>query len=474
MPVGALADRAAVAGQLRNLAAEPGLASRRDELSALADALQGIGGGDVEPWTELDLLDAYARPESVHALRTAPPDRAFWGWLEAGIGALVFLPLLLTWYALSEATSAYEALIGEEPKAAARPFLQLWQTGFEGRLTGWSTFGDVAVYASWAIVLLFALTLVHGFRRAHEDRREAGADRSAAELLARLVPVLTRAQLLLNDKRLTSPARFTGELSKAAASLGQLVVQASQTQERLTAAAASVGSSVESAERRLAGVDAAVQPLESAARRIETAVTRGGGEVGKALDGVTAVNGEVRDVLDRAGERVEDSVHTLGAAQRSFTTATEVATDVSARVLDRLTEVTEQTAKAVAGSQEAAVRLSEQTRALRETADRFADLVDALARSGAAFGARTGGADRPAALAAYGNGHDRGHEPEDRAPDWWTLDPDGRVPSRRRAPDHPEGTGGTAGSGGTGRPGDKGSPGGTGSPGSPDRAADVQ
>ncbi|MEU0688422.1 methyl-accepting chemotaxis protein [Streptomyces uncialis] len=469
MPVGALADRAVVARQLKLLAAEPGLAARHDELIALADALRGRG--DVEPWTELDLLDAYARPESVHALRIAPPDRAFWGWLEAGIGALVFLPLLLTWYALSEATSAYEALIGEEPKAAARPFLQLWQTGFEGRLTGWSTFGDVAVYASWAIVLLFVLTAVHGVRRAREDRREAGADRTAAALLARLVPLLTQAQLHLNKQRLTSPARFTGELSRAAVSLGQLVVQASQTQERLTAAAASVGSSVESAERRLAGVDAAVQPLEGAARRIETAVTRGGGEVGKALDGVTAMNGEVRDVLDRAGERVEDSVHTLGAAQRSFTTATEVATDVSARVLDRLTAVTEQTAKAVAGSQEAAVRLSEEARALRETADRFAELVDALARSGAALGARAGGADRPAAMAAYGNGHDRGHEPEDRVPDRWTLNPEGRVPSRRRAADRPEGTGG---SGGTERPTGTGGTGDTGSPGGPDRAADVQ
>ncbi|MFF2021776.1 methyl-accepting chemotaxis protein [Streptomyces sp. NPDC058171] len=381
MPVGVLADRSAVAGQLRYLADQPGLARRRDELSTLADALQGVGDSDLEPWTELDLLDAYARPESVHVPDGDDGRRGLWGLLEAVLGALVFVPLLLTWIGLTRASSAYEGLIGADPKMAARPFLQLWQTGFEGRLTGWSTFGNVAMLATGAIVVLLVLTTVHGIRRAREDRREAEAQRTADDLLARLVPVLTKAQLLLNEEKLTSPARFTSELSKAAGSLGSLVRRSATTQKELTAAASVVGEAVDSAEQRLAGVEAAARPLEEAAHRIETAVRTTGGDVGKALDGVRTVNGEVRDALGRAGERVEDSVHTLGAAQRSFTTATEVATDVSARVLDRLGEVTEDTARAVAGSQEAAKRLAEEARALRETAERFAELVEVVAEA---------------------------------------------------------------------------------------------
>ncbi|MER5490061.1 methyl-accepting chemotaxis protein [Streptomyces sp. NPDC002490] len=381
MPVGALADRTAVATQLRDLADRPALAPRRDELTTLADALQGLGDSDLESWAELDLLAAYARPESVRVPAAEPdgPERAVWGVLEAVLGTLVFVPLLLTWIGLTRASSAYEALIGADPKMAARPFLQLWQTGFEGRLTGWSTFGNVALLATGAILVLLVLTAVHGLRRAREDRREAAAQRTAEDLLARLVPVLTRAQLLLNDERLTAPGKFTGELSKAAGSLGSLVRRAASTQKELTAAATVVGEAVDGAERRLAGVDAATRPIEQAVGRVEAAVRTAGDGVGKALDGVRTVNGEVRDALGAAGERVEDSVHTLGAAQRSFTTATEVATDVSARVLDRLGEVTEETARAVAGSQEAVRLLSDEARALRAAAERFADLVEVLA-----------------------------------------------------------------------------------------------
>ncbi|MFF3753497.1 methyl-accepting chemotaxis protein [Streptomyces sp. NPDC002018] len=407
MPVGALADRATVAKQLRDLADQEELAARRDELRSLADALQGLGDGDLEPWTELDLLQAYARPESLSAMSRDDSQRPLWGRLEAALGALVFVPLLLTWFGLTKATSAYEALTGADPRMAARPFLQLWQSGFEGRLTGWFTFGHVASAATAVIALLFLLTAAHGARRAREERQEVAAQRVADDLMARLVPLLTRTQLLLNEERLSSPGRFAAELSAAAVTLGRLGDKAVKAQKHLVTAASTVGEAVEGAERRLAGVDTAVRPLEDAATRIETAVRVNGGEVGKAvasladplrstgeqmasavsgsgvmvrqaLEDVRAVSGEVRDTLGQAGERVEDSVHTLAAAQRSFTTATEVASDVSGRVLDRLTEVTEETAKAVATSQQAVSRLDAQTQALHEAAARFAELAAAL------------------------------------------------------------------------------------------------
>lgn len=404
MPVGAVADRSMVAKQIRDVADQPGLASRRDELRLLADALQGHSSSALEPWTELDLLHAFARPESLSAIVRDEPRRQFWSWLEAVLGALVFVPLLLTWFGLTKASSAYEALIGSDPKMAARPFLQLWQSGFEGRLTGWFTFGHVAGTATGAILLLFLLAAAHGARRAQNDRRETAAQHAADNLMAQLVPILTRAQLVLNEQRLSSPVRFAAELTGAAATLGRLGDKAIRTQKHLASAATTVSDAVDSAERRLADVDGAVRPLEEAAARIETAVRTNGTEVGKAmsslaapleaagqrveaavngsgvmvrqaLEDVRGLNGEVRDALGRASERVEDSVQVLAASQRSFTTATEVATDVSAQVLDRLAQVTEETARAVAASQQAVLRLDDQTRALREAAERFAELV---------------------------------------------------------------------------------------------------
>lgn len=393
MPVGALADRRAVAQQLRDLAEQPGLAARRDELVSLADALQGIGDGDVEPWTELDLLQAYARPESVTALGSGDPRPRYLAWLETAIGALVFVPLLLTWFGLVKASSAYEALIATDPRAAGRPFLQLWQSGFEGRLTGSSTFGSVAQSATLTIAALLVLAVVHGWRRAVVDRGEEAAQRAADALLARLVPVLTRAQLLLNEERLTSPQRFTAELTAAAKTLRELGDKAIRAQKQLAGAAATVGDAVEGAERRLAGVDSAVRPLEESASdigktlekvgdRVETAVTGTGVMVRQALEDVRTASTEVRDTLGRAGDRVEDSVHTLAAAQRSFTTGAEVSADVSARLLDRLSDVVEETGAGIH-------RLDDRTDALRQAAERFAELAAELGRAHLAGGPQT-------------------------------------------------------------------------------------
>lgn len=410
MPVGALATASIVAAQLDDLADDPGLGSRQVELKYLANALRGLGDGDIEPWTELDLLQAFARQESVSAVFDEKPEHRAWAFLEVGIGSLVFLPLLLTWLGLSRATSAYEALIGEDPTAAARPFLQLWQSGFEGRLAAWSTFGHVAAFATAVIFLLVLLATVHGVRRTQTERRADRAQRSADDLLARLVPLLTRAQLLLNEQRLSSPQRFAAELTGAATTLGKLGDKAVRAHKQLDAAATSVAAAVEHAGSRLASVDAAVVPLENAVARVESAVLANTGEISKAvasladpleqnsarlesavsgsgvmvrraLEDVQAVNGEVRDALGAAGERVEGSVTVLAAAQRSFTTGTEVAADVSSRVLDRLGKVTESTAEAVALSQRAVLGLDAQTGALRDAAGRFAEIAEALSRT---------------------------------------------------------------------------------------------
>ncbi|WP_326629770.1 MULTISPECIES: hypothetical protein [unclassified Streptomyces] len=389
MAVGILMDRHVVARQVKELADEPALSSRSAELAALSDAFDSKDATELDPWTDLDLLQAFARPESISPAAGADAEHKAWSWLEALLGALVFVPLMMTWYGLTQASSAYQALTGANPKAAARPFLQLWQSGFDGYLTGAFTFGHVAMGATTAIALLFALVLVHGFRRSSVTRREEAEQRQTETLNRRLVPVLTRAQLVLNMHRMASPQRFAAELTEAAATLTRLGNRAVKVQRDLSSAAVVVGEAVEKAEGRLAGIDSSVRPLEDAAGRIEEAVRDNGKEVGsavsgsgvmvrKALEDVRDANGSVRDVLDRAGDRVEDSVNTLAASQRSFTTGIEVAADVSAQILTRLGEVVEESARGVTESHEVAGRLAEQAGALREVAERFGGLVDAM------------------------------------------------------------------------------------------------
>ncbi|MEU6773421.1 methyl-accepting chemotaxis protein [Streptomyces sp. NPDC046759] len=397
----------------------PGLGARREELTALADALGARDLAALEPWAELDLLAAYARPESLRQAGSgAAPEHRAWSYAEAALGALVFLPLMLTWYGLTKASSAYGALTGDDPKAASRPFLQLWQSGFEGHLTGAFTFGHVAMSATAAITVLFTLVLVHGVRRATLTRREEAAGRCAEDLMARLVPVLTRAQLVLNEQRRSSPQRFTAELTEAATTLNKLGNNAVRAHKQLTSAAGVVSDAVEAAERRLAGVDGAVQPLEAAAARIETAVQDGAARVGGALDDVRGAHGDIREAVQGAGDRVEESVTVLAASQRAYTTGIEVAADVVTRLLDSVGEITDSTARAVAESQQAAREMRAQTEALRSAAERFASLADGL-RS-----VRT--ADRP------------GEHPVDGPPGDGRRAPDGhRAEGAPRAEDAP-------------------------------------
>jgi len=410
MPSGALMDRHVIAQSVEELAERPTLGTRKEELTALAAALRNQDATELDPWSELDLLAAYARPESLRAGMGQGGGHPLWSYAEGVLGALVFVPLMLTWYGLTRASSAYGALTGADPGAASRPFLQLWQSGFEGHLTGAFTFGHVAMSATVAITLLFALVLVHGLRRSAVTRREEDADRGREELLAALVPVLTRAQLVLNGRRSSSPRRFAAELTEAAVTLRRLGDKAVRVQKDLTSAASAVGDAVRGAERALAGVDTSVKPLETAVDRVEAAVSDGGERVRKALDDVRDVSGEVRLAVQGAGDRVEDSVTVLAASQRAYATGIEVASDVSAQLLGRFGEVAEGTARAVEESQHAVRELNAQSGALRAAADEFARLAAELRADRlphAALPDQAGRGDRAGATDGHGHRHDR-------------------------------------------------------------------
>ncbi|MEU6276432.1 methyl-accepting chemotaxis protein [Streptomyces populi] len=415
MPSGALMDRHVIAQSVEELAERPALGTRKEELTALAAALRNQDVTELDPWSELDLLAAYARPESLRAGTGQGGGHPLWSYAEGVLGALVFVPLMLTWYGLTRASSAYGALTGADPRAASRPFLQLWQSGFEGHLTGAFTFGHVAMSATVAITLLFALVLVHGLRRSAVARREEDADRGREELLAALVPVLTRAQLVLNGRRSSSPRRFAAELTEAAVTLRRLGDKAVRVQKDLTSAASAVGDAVRGAERALAGVDTSVKPLETAVGRVEAAVSDGGERVRKALDDVRDVSGEVRLAVQGAGDRVEDSVTVLAASQRAYATGVEVASDVSAQLLGRFGEVADGTARAVEESQHAVRELNAQSGALRAVADEFARLVAELRADRLPHATPPDRGDRAWAADGHGHGHDRstdaGHAP---------------------------------------------------------------
>ncbi|GAA3504741.1 hypothetical protein GCM10019016_118540 [Streptomyces prasinosporus] len=432
MFTGTHTDKGVTARHLEDAAQDPALAPRAEELRALAHALDSTDVDALDAWADLDLMAHFARPESVAEPADSGRGERLDSVLDWVLGALVFLPLLFTWFGLWQASSAYGALTGDDPKAAGRPFLQLWQSGFDGHLSETYRFGHVAVGGCLALVMLFVLTALHGYRRTGAERREEQARGRARAALARLVPVLTRAQLSLNEHRFASPQRFAVELNSAAGRLQRMHSKAITTQEALTRAAELVGEAADKAEQRLAQAEAYVRPIEQVVLRIEETVRDSGtaiqaavqglddpltqagrhladavsgqtGVLDKALEDLRAAGDDMRDVLSRAADRletavgdngdrvrgalsdaarqVEDSLTVLAASQRGFTTGIEVVADVNGRLLDDLGAVADRTGEAAEASREALLGIEARSRAVQETTDRFVAVTDVLERA---------------------------------------------------------------------------------------------
>ncbi|MFF7853204.1 hypothetical protein [Streptomyces sp. NPDC007904] len=420
------------ARHLEDAAQDPALAPRAEELRALAQALDSTDVDALDAWAELDLMTHFARPESIADPADTGRGERLDSILDWVLGALVFLPLLFTWFGLWQASSAYGALTGDDPEAAGRPFLQLWQSGFDGHLSGAYRFGHVAVGGCLALVMLFVLTAVHGYRRTGAERREEQERGRARTALARLVPVLTRAQLSLNEHRFASPQRFAAELNSAAGRLQRMHSKAIATQEQLTRAAELVSEAADKAERRLAQAESYVRPIEQVVLRIEETVRDSGtaiqaavhglddpltqagrrladavsgqtGVLDKAVENLRTAGDDMRDVLSRAAERletavgdngdrvrgalsdaarqVEESLTVLAASQRGFTTGVEVVADVNGRLLNDLGTVADRTGEAAEASREALLGIEARSRAVQEATDRFVAVTDALERA---------------------------------------------------------------------------------------------
>ncbi|MGW2642908.1 hypothetical protein [Streptomyces sp. NPDC001348] len=412
-----MANSAELTRDLRTLAAKPQLQRRAKELRALADDL--ARGQDLDVWAEIDLIRAFARPECVESPGAAAPPpptapgakranqatwKGLWDWLrkvregplEAALGVMVFVPLLVTWAGLRMAGEAYGELAEDDPKEASRPFLQLWQSGFDGHLSSYERFDSVALTAVGLIGFLVLLAVWHACVRARTERELADQEDERNAVLAELVSVLTRAQLLLVTHRHGSPQRFAAELTVAAGQLRSLTRQVAKSHDSLVLVA-------ESADRAVTALSAAtdrlsdeVPQLGAAADRIETAVRSGADALRDAQatavdavrsaqdsttrtgqDNATAVR-EVGDRIVQAGTLIDTALKKLTTVQGELVTLSGQAVQATDRAsqsmvssagrtgdaVDGMRKATERWDAAAAHWQDAAARLDEGIRRL--------------------------------------------------------------------------------------------------------------
>ncbi|MFJ6738328.1 hypothetical protein ACIQOU_05345 [Streptomyces sp. NPDC091279] len=357
---------------------------RRDELTCLAEDLKN-DDDRLDSWAEIDLLDAFVRPETLSpppAPAAHAPGRRRWsprdGVLEAVLGVLVFVPLLITWFGLREAVRAYGELSRVDPKEATRPFLQLWQTGFDGHLAAVGRFENVALMAVVLITLLVLLSVWHARARTVAERREEERELEDEQLLASLASLLTRVHLCLVPRRAASPHQFSQELTKTAKQLQTLVQNARAGNEGLRTSVKAMGKATDALHLAATGLTAEMPALAEATRRVETAVQASAAASDKVRADGAAVSRDLAAKIKDAGDGMRAAFASLVAEQKALAAGTEQTARAAERaaqavaegagrthdVVDGMREATERWDAAAAHWQDAAARLDQGIRGL--------------------------------------------------------------------------------------------------------------
>ncbi|MCM2393871.1 hypothetical protein [Streptomyces albipurpureus] len=395
-----------LADELRALADDVRVSVHRAALEELADDI--TAPERLARWAGTDLISAYAAPNvflavpaSARAARssaesrgTAPAvgpvgggrsggwparrerwARSFSGWA----GALVFLPLLVTWAGLGAAAWAYQRM-REAGKGGTESFLALWQQGFAGELWAPFHFDVMVLYTVLALSGLIAATRLR-------SRQEQADDAASRLFTARLSGALAQVQALASGAAHMTPLRFAQELQGAASSLrtlgelagsvqretGELIEQARETAALTRSAAKALGEGV-------TGLRAAASAVEASANSASRAAEGAG-------RGAEVLSGEVVKVLDEMGRQVQESARTAAgqlaaaaddAVRRIADAADEAATHEENAVRQGV-GLLDRTAEAMGGTVDAVrVALEGAVAELAGAADRLNGTVAAL------------------------------------------------------------------------------------------------
>jgi hypothetical protein len=163
-------NQASVVESLQELAekvrsSDPNAAGR---LMLLSNAVES--GANAEAWTYAD-IHALIAPESIVERYRSESRKMSRGldslifWLELTRNTLIFAPIIVTWYGISQATDKYNILISAAIQAKklelySQPFLYLWQQRFGGLLPEYLTLTNIAIVDVIILLIILVFTFL--------------------------------------------------------------------------------------------------------------------------------------------------------------------------------------------------------------------------------------------------------------------------------------------------------------------------
>lgn len=211
-------------GHRRDVAAEiDGMAGQLDEVDPrsaerLRDLAVSVGSEENRArWADADLRRAFNTERLSHLYATLHAGRfaaTAIGHADRIRNVLVLVPILLTWFALAEASKAYDRYLARDPEKVREPFLLLWQRGFGGEASPLApTFSMVAIVDAVIIAAIIGLTYyAHGRRETRDDQIDAVANGFQTDL----DNVLAEASVILAEDRSSRPALLANSVERLA------------------------------------------------------------------------------------------------------------------------------------------------------------------------------------------------------------------------------------------------------------------
>lgn len=308
----------------------------------------------VSAWARLDPLDLLPHPDGTTSrdLRAAArPGRL--GRTLAGLrNVLVFVPVAVTWYAIYQATAAFQAVRGAGGSGETT-FLDVWISGAGDPTAAWA-FPRVALLDAGLIAVVVIVSLLSGLLRWRGTRR---VGRLEAECDGERVRVALALSTALNGHRALTPESLVEAVQSSLGALteaGETVTRASSQLEQSAEAAAG---------RMLAASQELSAAASSGAKVISTATTK----AGKSAESTTERVVSMTDSLWQASEAAVTQM--VDASTRLHAAATGV-TGLDSRLRDLVVHVealVQQSSAAVATPlQEAQAALSEFKRAVQD------------------------------------------------------------------------------------------------------------
>ncbi len=170
-------------------------------LRLLGDAVEG--GPYAKGWGASDIYKLINPDLIVERYRSQHDSARVWliELLELARNVFIFVPIIITWLGISQATSKYHELLSQClnkcPDQVSQPFLYLWEQGFGGRLPDVLRLSNIGLIDATILAIIFALTFIVTLLSNASNREQ---DLRAERLHGDLVHAIAGASLCLLDK----------------------------------------------------------------------------------------------------------------------------------------------------------------------------------------------------------------------------------------------------------------------------------